>query len=144
MLCFGFSISWPTSARFANVKSWHGSTPVANKHWELQFLKTNDILCLDFSFTTRSEVDHAGLRIELGLAGFAVHFHVYDSGHREQEESGSIKHTLWQAEFSNFDQDGNKVVMRKEICYSVFEAEQLVEDNKHRYDLAVIIPGNGA
>lgn len=143
MLRFGLGIGWPGSARFANVKTWHGSTPVANKHWELQLVKTSDILSLDFSFTTRSEVDHAGLRIELGLAGFAVHFHVYDSGH--QAKPNPIEHTLWQVKFSLLDiETGDYVVLRTEICYSIFEAEQLVADEGYLYDRAVIIPGSGA
>lgn len=136
MLDFNFGIRWPNSARFANLKTWHGSTPFVNKYWEFQFCKTADILSLEFSFTTRTEADHAGLKLGLGLFGFAADLTFYDSRHRIDT---SREPTLWQVKFCILDiESGQYIDARTEVCYSVFEAEQLVADEGSRYDKCFI------
>ena len=139
MLHFSLGIRWPTSTRFADLKTWHGSTPFANKHWEIQFFKTADILSLDFGFTTRAEADHAGLKLGLGLFGFTIDLNIYDSRHRADSKDTNAEPTMWQVKFCIMDMEtGNYVAARTEICYSVFEAEQLVADEGSRYDKCFI------
>jgi len=70
--------------RFHNVRSWHGSTPFENKYWEVQILKNDNLLRLEFGFTIRE--DHAGSNLELGLFGYEIHFTLYDNRHWNYEQ----------------------------------------------------------
>lgn len=74
-----FTLEAPWLDRFENIRVWAGSTPVKHKFWELQVMKSDDIVAVDIRLTTRQ--DHAGLDIWLGFAGYAVNFKVYDSRH---------------------------------------------------------------
>jgi hypothetical protein len=138
MLNLDFAIRRPLSSRFSNLKSWHGSTPFANKHWEFQISKTADIIAVNLNFTVQGETDHAGLRCGFGLIGFAVEFNFYDSGHLNAPTANP---TLWEVKFCIMDREtGFEFAIRTELCYSVFEAEQLVTDEGHKYDVCRIIP----
>jgi hypothetical protein len=50
-----------------------------HKFWELQLMRTNNLICLKFDLTTRQ--DHAGLNLELGLLSFNIAFTIYDHRH---------------------------------------------------------------
>jgi hypothetical protein len=41
--------------------------------------------------------------------------------------------------FYRYDDVGNPVVVHTEQCHDIFEAEQLVSDDKHQYDAVEII-----
>lgn len=79
MIHLTFKIKNPWSNRWDSGKCWSGNTVIPNKFWELQLMKTSDIVCLEFQLTHRR--DHAGLNIELGLFGWNIEFTVYDSRH---------------------------------------------------------------
>lgn len=144
MLNLALVLRWPQSCRFVTLKSWHGSTPFANKHWEAEILKTTDIVSVEFSVSLRSQVDHAGIRVGLGLLGYNFGFSFYDLRHKHVE-ADKAHPAMWQVKFSIMDiETGNYIVARTELCYSIFEAEQLVADDGARYDKAVIIPRGDA
>ena len=65
--------------RWANIKSWAGSTPIPNKFWEVQITKGPELFRIEFEATTQQ--DHAGVNLELGLAGYCLHFTIYDHRH---------------------------------------------------------------
>lgn len=142
MLNLDLALQWPLSSRFSNLKSWHGSTPFANKHWELEVLKTTDIVSVEFSVSLRGQADHAGIRFGLGLLGYNLGFSFYDSRHRDTS-SVQLPYSLYTVIFYRKKED-ELVAARQEICYNVFEAEQLVADEGYQYDKAVIIPRGGA
>ena len=71
--------------RFANIKNWHGRTPIKNKFWEIQIIKNDNLLRVEFEFSIKQ--DHAGINLELGLLGFEIHFTVYDNRHWNYEEN---------------------------------------------------------
>ena len=54
-----------------------------NKTWELQFPKTNAILCVELKFTAKQ--DHAGLYTELNIFGRGFIFQIYDNRHWDNE-----------------------------------------------------------
>lgn len=70
--------------RFADIKTWHGSTPMKNKHWEIQVIKNDNLFRFEFEFTVRQ--DHAGVNLELGLFGYEIHFTIYDNRHWDYEK----------------------------------------------------------
>ena len=84
MIDIKFSIVNPSSDRFENIKCWFGNTPFKHKYWELQVMKDNDIIAIDFRVTTRQ--DHAGVDLWLGLVGYAVNFKFYDNRHWNHEQ----------------------------------------------------------
>ena len=65
--------------RWNNIKSWAGATPIPNKFWEVQITRGPELLRVEFEFTVQQ--DHAGVNLELGLAGYCLHFTVYDNRH---------------------------------------------------------------
>jgi hypothetical protein len=80
MICFNISIRNPAWwDRFKNIKFWSGSTPWANKYWEVQITKSTELLRIEFGWTVRQ--DHAGVGLELGLLGYQIDFNLNDSRH---------------------------------------------------------------
>jgi len=79
MINLSFNIRNPWSSRFVTIFSKSGKTPFANKFWELEFLKTSDIIGFQFNLTTRQS--HAGLYVSIALFGYALVFNFYDSRH---------------------------------------------------------------
>jgi hypothetical protein len=79
MINVNFNIRIPGSNRFRNIRNWHGSLPIAYKHWELQIYLSADII--DFRAEITAKQSHSGLRLCLGLLGFNVDFNVYDTRH---------------------------------------------------------------
>jgi hypothetical protein len=69
--------------RFQNVKCWVGKTPFKNKSWEVQIIKNDNLLRIEFEVTTKQ--DHAGANLELGLLGYEIHFTFYDHRHWNNE-----------------------------------------------------------
>jgi hypothetical protein len=51
-----------------------------NKAWELEhsFMST---MLVDADITWSHNRDHAGLSVTIGLIGYGVHFHIYDTRH---------------------------------------------------------------
>lgn len=84
MIYFNINIRNPWWDRFRNIRNWHGSTPFKNKHWEVQIIKSDNLLRCEFEFTTRQ--DHAGCNLELGFLGYEIHFTFYDNRHWNYEE----------------------------------------------------------
>jgi len=70
--------------RFENIKCWTGKTPFKNKYWEVQVIKNDNLLRLEFEITAQQ--DHAGANLELGLFGYEIHFTFYDNRHWNHEE----------------------------------------------------------
>ena len=70
--------------RFENLKCWVGDTFVKHKYWEVEVIKNDNLLRIEFEVTTQQ--DHAGVNLELGLLGYEVHFTVYDNRHWNHEE----------------------------------------------------------
>ena len=130
MLNLTVSVTNPWSSRFENIKCWSGKTFIKNKCWEFELLKTTDVLLLSLVFTTKR--DHAGLKLQIGLLGFQSCFTIYDSRHWE---NGSWVKTANNSVVVKFYREINEklVVVRTEECYNIFEAEQLVEEERHQY-----------
>lgn len=76
--------------RFKSFSTWHGSTPFKHKYWELQYLKSDNLLRFEFGFTIRE--DHAGLNLELGLFGYEIHFNIYDHRHWNYEQGKWVEY----------------------------------------------------
>jgi hypothetical protein len=85
MIYFNFNIRNPKWwERFENIKCWMGETPFKHKFWEVEVIKNDNLLRLEFEVTTQQ--DHAGARLELGLLGYEAHFTFYDNRHWNSEE----------------------------------------------------------
>lgn len=80
MIYFNINIRNPRwRDRFENIKCWTGSIPIPHKYWEVQAIKNDNLLRVEFGIT--SQQDHAGVNLELGLLGWEIHFTVYDNRH---------------------------------------------------------------
>lgn len=84
MITLKFEILNPFIDRFENVWARVGSTPMEHKWWEAQVMKTNDLVSLDFRFTTQT--DHSGIDLWLGLLGYSINFKIYDNRHWDYEK----------------------------------------------------------
>lgn len=80
MIHFTVTLANPWSKRFETVFYRTGKALLPNKVWEIQFMKTNDIVSL--SVEVRPNRDHAGARLEIGLIGYCLTVDVYDTRHR--------------------------------------------------------------
>ena len=90
MINFRFSLENPWWIRFDNIKSWAGKTPFENKFWEVQVMKSDDIVAVDLRITTQT--DHAGVDLWLGLLGYAVNLQFYDNRHWDYSTDNWKKH----------------------------------------------------
>ena len=85
MIYFNINIRHPKWwERFENIKCWMGVTPFKHKFWEVEILKNDNLLRLEFEITTQQ--DHAGVRLELALFGYEISLAIYDSRHWNHEE----------------------------------------------------------
>lgn len=84
MINFRLSLTNPFTDRFENLYCTAGGTPFKNKFWEVQLMKSDDIVAVDLRITTRC--DHAGIDLWLGLFGYAVNFNFYDNRHWNHAE----------------------------------------------------------
>ena len=82
MIYIKFNVRNPWSDRWSSGQSYSGEIS-EHKFWELQFMKTADLICFELSYSINQ--DHAGFNIELGLAGYSVSFSVYDNRHWDWE-----------------------------------------------------------
>ena len=63
---------------------WNKSNLISkNKAWEFNGYRTNHIINVDFQFNPVG--DHGGVRVMLGLVGFDIELHVYDTRHWDYE-----------------------------------------------------------
>jgi hypothetical protein len=76
--------------RFDNIKCWAGSALFKNKFWEVQIMKSAELFRIEFDWTVQQ--DHAGVNLELGLAGYSIAFTFYDSRHWDTETNDWITH----------------------------------------------------
>jgi hypothetical protein len=83
MINLKFSITNPWCNRFDSLYCASGSTPFKNKFWEVQTMKTDDILTIDLRITARQS--HAGVDLWLGIFGYAVNLQFYDNRHWDNE-----------------------------------------------------------
>ncbi len=88
MINVRFSLTNPWWDRFESLRHWHGATPFKNKYWEVQLMKSDDIIAFDLRITTQS--DHAGLDLWAGLFGYALNFVFYDSRHWNQDSDSWV------------------------------------------------------
>lgn len=84
MIYFNVNLRNPWGSDFKSLKVWAGKTPVPNKFWEVQIIKNDNWLRIEFEFTVRQ--DHAGVNLELGLFGYEAHFTIYDNRHWNDDE----------------------------------------------------------
>ena len=84
MIYLTAKINNPWSDRWASVFCLYGSLS-KNKAWEIQLMKTSDIVFGQLEFSTRK--DHAGLHIELGVLGFNLAGQIYDTRHWDYTQS---------------------------------------------------------
>ena len=83
MINLKFSVTNPWWDRFDSLYTASGSTLFKNKFWEIQTMKSDDILTFDLRVTARQ--DHAGVDLWLGLFGYAVNLQFYDNRHWDNE-----------------------------------------------------------
>ena len=85
MIDIKFDVCNPWDTEFKSLYEACGDFPIKNKHWEIQLMRDNILLGLNFSFTTR--YDHAGLNFRIGLFGLVGCFNLYDSRHWDDERN---------------------------------------------------------
>lgn len=83
MIEFSFNVDHPFDIEFKNFWSRAWSTPFKNKFVELEAHTTEALLGFNFYLTRKR--DHAGLDIQLSLAGLCLHFNFYDNRHWDYE-----------------------------------------------------------
>ena len=94
MIYFNFNIRNPFWwDRWRGLKSWSGKTPFKNKYWEVQTMKSCELLRIEFDWTVQQ--DHAGLGLELALFGYQIDFRLYDCRHWDYENN------CWMEEHTN-------------------------------------------
>lgn len=133
MINLNFSLRNPWSNCFENLWCRAYGTPFKHKFIELEFYKDSSFLSCSFAWTIRQS--HAGLDFELGLLGYCFHFNFYDSRHWEDNKYETIPvTTAGQVEVKFYKKmDDKLIVVRSELCYNIFEAEQLIADEGHQY-----------
>ena len=85
MIEFSFNVDHPFDIEFKNFWSRAWSTPFKNKFVELEAHTTEALLGFNFYLTRKR--DHAGLDIQLSLAGLCLHFNFYDNRHWDYERN---------------------------------------------------------
>ena len=69
--------------RFESIWCKFGKTPWKHKTWEIQFMKNAELFRIEFEWTVMQ--DHAGVRLELGLAGYQLDMSIHDNRHWSYE-----------------------------------------------------------
>jgi len=133
LLNLNFSLRNPWSNRFENLWCRAYGTLFKHKFIELEVYKDSSFLSCSLVWTIRQS--HAGLDFELGLLGYCFHFNFYDSRHWTDNKYETIPvATAGQVEVKFYNKmDDKLIVARTELCYNIFEAEQLVADVGHHY-----------
>jgi hypothetical protein len=83
MINFNFSLSNPWSNRWKTLWTKHRLL-YTNKVVEFNGYKTNSLITVDINLSLQT--DHAGLRLMLGLFGYEVEVHFYDTRHWDSEK----------------------------------------------------------
>ena len=78
MILLQFNIYNPWSDTWTILWNKSGSFS-KNKAFEFNGYRTNRIITVDFDLTFRG--DHAGARVMLGLVGYDIELHFYDTRH---------------------------------------------------------------
>jgi hypothetical protein len=78
MIHINLQITNPWSDFFKTGLVWSGDI-TKHKFWELQAMRTSDVVVFRVEVTTRR--DHAGLNVEIGLLSFNLAFNIYDNRH---------------------------------------------------------------
>jgi hypothetical protein len=84
MIKLNCSITNPWSSKWDAGRAW-GRKLTTTKAWECQLYRSNVIIEAVFEFTTRQ--DHAGLRLEFGIASWCFTFNIYDTRHWNYAEN---------------------------------------------------------
>ena len=77
---------------FRNLGCLHGNI-TRHKAWELEYtFYAGTLIDLDVSFGIRE--DHAGFECIVGLLGYTVRFHIYDTRHWDYETNNWVHHVI--------------------------------------------------
>lgn len=91
MINFSLNISNPFwNDRWTSLKYWSCAKPVNHKSWEIQLMKSSELIGVDVDWTMRQ--DHAGIRVELALAGYKIAFSWCDTRHWHTEKNRWINY----------------------------------------------------
>jgi hypothetical protein len=83
MISFSFNLRNPFSDRWETV--YHRSA-MLGKHTGAEIQVIKDTTIVDFGFRWAIRQDHAGVMLDLGLFGYSVMLHYYDTRHWNDEE----------------------------------------------------------
>lgn len=89
MINFSFNIRNPWS-NFFKVGYVCSNNLTKHKFWELQAMRTSDIVCFNLSFTVKQ--DHAGFNLEIGLFSFNINLAIYDHRHWDDKTKNWVKY----------------------------------------------------
>ncbi len=89
MIHFNLSIDNPFTDRWNTIWFKNGLLP-KHKAWEFNGYRTHQLVNISFRLTFKG--DHAGLQLELGLAGLGIEFGVYDTRHWDYENNCWVKY----------------------------------------------------
>jgi len=78
MIHISIVLSNPWGAPFDNLWNRFGRL-TTNKSWELELLKSSQLIGFEFGYTMRCS--HAGLTLGLALLGLSLSFQIYDNRH---------------------------------------------------------------
>jgi len=84
MISFSFVIDNPFSKKW-QVRYNRAGLFSAHKAWEFNTYTTHQLIDISGHWTIKG--DHAGFRLMLGLFGYAVEFHTYDTRHWDCESN---------------------------------------------------------
>ena len=91
MIYLSFGIHNPWQRGFKNI--WNRSGKLTkNKSWEIEFLKTTEVIGFTINYTMRQ--DHAGFHLQLALLGYDVSLNIIDDRHWDRETENWQKHEL--------------------------------------------------
>lgn len=82
MISIRFSLTNPWSDRWKPIYAKSKCIGL-NKAFEFNVYKTHDIV--EFDLTVTANCDHAGINVLLGLLGYTVEMHWYDTRHWDYE-----------------------------------------------------------
>jgi hypothetical protein len=84
MFYTSFKLRNPWSERWGDIFNCSALVST-HKAFEFQLMKTTDVIMFEFHATTKQ--DHAGVYLEIGVAGFSATFHLYDTRHWNHKNS---------------------------------------------------------
>jgi hypothetical protein len=83
MISFNFNLRNPWSDRWNTI--WYkGGLLLEHKAWEFNGYRTHHIIDIDGSLSFTG--DHAGFHLMIGLFGYSVELHIYDTRHWNYEK----------------------------------------------------------